>query len=230
MLVQAQKLIDGGLERADMVGSGFITSEGQIRWINDCYAELYDVILRCNEDDYVSYPPLQFTVSSGDLSNDLPADFFKMVGLDKQFGGKWVEIRKFSFNRRNRLKSSFLYTARTFVPAIRYRIVGNKILFDSQDDASGTYQLWYIPVPPEVTNVADNFSIESRSHRQFIELSFAIKALEKEESDVSTLMAERSKLEADILATKINRDEGEPDRISNYDNYENHYSDNDGWY
>lgn len=228
MLVTAQKLIDGGLERADMVGSNFITDQGKLDWVNESYSELYDVILRCNEDDYVNPTPTEFTVASGDYSYDLPTDFFKMIGLDREYGGKWIEIRKFNFNKRNRLKSSWLYTARTLIPAVRYRLLGSKILFDSQDDASGKYRIWYIPVPTVATLTTDNFTIETTTHRKYIETAFAIKCLDKEESDTSKLEMKLAKYESDIMATKKNRDDGEPERIANYDYFENYHGD-EGW-
>jgi len=230
MLLTAQELIEGGLESADMVGSNFITPAGQLRYINQCYGEWYDLILECNQDDFVKNPPTEFTVSSGAVSYPLPSDFYSAIGLDRKFGGKWIEIRSFEFNRRNRLKSSWLYTARTIYPAVRFRVLGQDILFDSQDDAAGDYRIWYTPVPPKASLLTDTFFVEATTHQLYIETLFAIKALDKEESDSSKFEIKLAKLESKIRATKKNRNDGEPEKISNYDRYNDLPNEYDGWF
>ena len=229
MLLTAQELVDGGLELADMVGSNFVTPAGKLRLINQSYAEWYDLILECNQDDFVGTTPTEFAVASGELSAPLPADFYNCIGIDKKIGGKWIELRSFQFNKRNRLKSSYLYTARTLYPSVKFRITGQKILFDSQDDASGDYRIWYTPTPPKATLLTDTFFVETSTHELYINYLFAVKALEKEESSSTKQEMKLAELERKIRATKQNRNDGEPEQISNYDQYNSISSDSDGW-
>lgn len=197
--------------RADMLNSKFVSDEEFNQYLSDSYAELYDLLVSKFEDYYVA-DPLVFTVSSGN-TYPLPADFYKLKGLDRALSGEgdWYTLRPFTFEDRNARRSATRF--RGLYPAIRYRVFGNKILFSPDDQATGMYRMWYIPKYTPLVNDTDEIA-DVIGWEVYLVIDAAIKALQKEESDVSVLMALKAALIQRIDTMAANRDVGEPERVS----------------
>lgn len=197
--------------RSDMQNSKFVSDAEFNQYINDSYAELYDLLVSKFEDYYVA-EPLVFTVASGN-TYDLPDDFYKLKGLDRALSGAddWYTLRPFTFEDRNARRSATRF--RGLYPAIRYRIFGNKIYFSPDDQATGSFRMWYIPRYTPMVADTDTVS-RIDGWEVYIVVDAAMKALQKEESDVSVLMAMKQALIQRIESLAANRDVGEPDRVS----------------
>lgn len=206
-------------QRADMVNSNFVTSTEWVSYINFSYKELYDILVAKFEDYYSTQ--YLFTVSNGLSTAPLPADFYKMRGMDRALGtGEYFTIRPFTFEDRNNRRRAALY--RGLYPSIRYRILGNNLLFTPDDAANGDYRLWYIPRASDL--VLDTDTVDGvNGWEDYIVVDAAIKALTKEESDTQVLMMQKESLMKRIEDMAQNRDAGEPERVtdisaSGYDN------------
>jgi hypothetical protein len=197
--------------RADMQNSKFVSDAEFNQYISDSYAELYDLLVSKFEDYYTA-DPLVFHVDSGN-TYDLPVDFYKLKGLDRALSDSndWYTLRPFTFEDRNARRSATRF--RGLYPAIRYRIFGNKILFSPDDQAAGNYRMWYIPRYTPLVNDTDTVE-DVIGWEVYIVVDAAMKALQKEESDISVIMAMKQALIARIDTMAANRDVGEPDRVT----------------
>lgn len=199
-------------QRADMEGSSFVSDAELNSYINASFAELYDLLTSRFEDYYSS--SLTFTLAGSVSSYALPADFYKLRGLDFQYTApnEWISVRQFNFAERNSLSrnlSRLTYGVRD----VSYRVMGNQILFLPEGSAQGTYRLWYIP---RFTPLASDTDVLAGilDFEEYIVVDAAIKCLIKEESDTSMLMAMKEQLKARILAMSANRDANEPERVA----------------
>lgn len=202
-------------QRADMENSDFIQDAELTTFVNKAYAKLYNLLVKKFEDYFVE-DPVEFSISSGS-TYDLPSDFFKLIGLDKALSGtEYYTLRPFVFEDRNRRRIAD--RLRGLYPQVRYRIIGKKLHFVPDDQATGDYRMWYVPAFSSVKLSADTDTIDTEitnsGWEDYIVVDTARRMLLKEESDVTMLMAELQKMESDIEEEAQNRDAGESDRIT----------------
>jgi hypothetical protein len=210
-------------QRADRVNSNFVTLSEWNTFINQSCFELYDVLVTLYEDMYVA-PALTFQTDGikqlyplpdGVLYNAAPA-FYKLLGVDcgvSNTPNSFVTLKKFTFEARNRYVLPNNSASAMGVFNLKYRLLGSNIEFIPLPSAGQTIQLWYIPrLKPllQETDIIDGVS----GWTEYIVVDAAIKALMKEESDVSGLMAQKQALLERIQSSAVNRDAGMPDTIS----------------
>lgn len=233
-------------QKADRVNSQFITDPEWNTYINQSYFELYDILVQKYGNEYFVAPPAQFLTygsspASGsqfyalpdgitpflaaDGSTFVPKAMYKLLGVDLGIGtnnNAWITLKKFMFISRNRYVYPQLTTNLLGVAGLRYRIVGNQIEFIPQP-ANGQYiQLWYIPRMTTLlqdSDIADGVS----GWTEYIAIDAAIKALQKEESDVTVLALQKQAMLDRIEAAAENRDAGEPETISDTRRYTDLY-------
>jgi len=201
-------------QRADQVNSQFITDAELNNYINESYAELYDLLVQKYSDNYYVAPPLLFQTNGQDLTYDLPEDMYKMLGLDLALSNtldSFVTLNKFQFRDRNK------YAVPNFqsfygVTNMLYCPLGNQILFNVVPSAGQTLRLWYIP---KITYlVSDNDTLDGISGwQEYIIVDAAIKCMQKEESDCSVLLLQKQGLITRIEAAAENRDAGIPAKV-----------------
>lgn len=203
-------------QAADMVNSNFVSETEWNYYISNSYAELYDILVSKFEDYYIA-DPLLVTVNSPEFTFDLPADFYKLRGIDKSLGSgdplsdDWYAIRPFNFEKRNRRAIVDVY--RGFFPIVQYRILGGQIIISPNDQAQGIYRLWYVPKYSALTTDTDEVN-GVNGWEEYIIVDAAMKALRKEESDVSVYMAQKQALLQRIEGMAANRDAGETERVT----------------
>lgn len=199
-------------QRADMENSSFVSDSELTNYINASIAELHDILIQSYGEEYF-ITSTTFSTASGTASYSLPATFYKLHGVDVAINGtEFLTIKKFNFNERNRLTDSAGWTA-TGVPSIRYRILGSSIHFSPVPNAVSTVKLWYTPVATKLSADADTLD-DFNQYSEYVITDAAIKMLQKEESDVSVLMAQKQALLQRITYASQNRDAGESEAIS----------------
>jgi len=214
-------------QRADMVNSEFVSDSEWNSYINQSYYELYDLLVQKYGNDYYVADPHTFTTDGVNDSYALPSDFYKLLGVDLQLGisqDSWVTLKPFNFAERNRYAVPNLQSFYGLTN-MRYRLRGMLKLWLTPFPAGGqNLRLWYVPRLTELsddTSEADGVS----GWTEYIICDAAMKALQKEESDVSVLMAEKQALIARIEAAAENRDPGSPQTVADTQTA----SDMDGW-
>lgn len=208
-------------QRSDMVNSDFISTAEWNSYINQSYFELYDLLVQKYGDDYFVAEPVEipmdgssylYPLPDGTLYSGAPA-FYKLLGVDLQLvnngsPGTFVTVKPFSFQDRNR------YAVPNFqsfygVTNLRYRLQGNNLWLTPTPASGQTIQLWYVPRLTQL--VDDDDTVDGISGwTEYIIIDAAIKAMQKEESDVSVLFAQKQAMIQRIEAAAENRDAGNP--------------------
>lgn len=209
-------------QEANLQNSKFITLPEWNFYINQSYYELYDLLITTYEDYFVA-PRLMFQTDgnqkydlpNGNNYNGAPA-LYKLYGVDLGLSNStnaWVTIKKFDFIQRNRYVFPQITSTFLGVFNLRYRVIGNQIMFIPAPSGGQYIGLWYYP--RLTTLLADNDVMDGFSGwTEYVILDAAIKALLKEESDASALMARKEAIKLRIEAAANNRDAGQADYIS----------------
>lgn len=219
-------------QKADRVNSQFVTDSEWNVYINQSAFELYDILTTRFEDYNVAPPALFQTTGNSDQyalpdgitpfidssgSPIVPPPFYKLLGIDMGLAlgdNAWVTLHKFNFISRNRFVYPNLTSTYLGVFNLRYRVMGNNILFIPAPSGAQFLRIWYVPRMTQLlkdTDILDGVS----GWTEYVVIDAAIKALQKEESDVSVLMVQKQAILDRIETTASNRDAGMPDTISN---------------
>ena len=196
---------------ADMENSKFVSDSELLSIINDSAKKLYDILVNSNEDYNTIIVP--FTISSGNTST-LPADCYKVRGIDYQYSGDWIPLKRFQFSERRN------YNPRAHIIDIKYRLIKDTIYVLPEDRASGSYRLWYVPELPDLALDADTIDGKN-GFEEYVILDSAIKCLMKEESDTGQLEQALNKALNRVTLMAQERDYGGPDKVADVRPYNN---------
>ena len=192
-------------QRADMTNSAFLTDPEWNTNINSAAAELYDILVSVAEDYYTTSATI---TTSGDTAT-LPSDFYKLVGIDYTLGSQLTPMDPFVF--RDRLLYQNMNQS-----ILRYRLVGSSLKF-LPTPPTQSMTLWYVPAFQKLVDDADTFN-GVNGWEDFIVCDAAMKALMKEESDVSAIMADKAGIEKRIRNMAPNRDQGRAEAVTDVSN------------
>lgn len=179
-------------ERTDNVGVAFLSDAEWLRLINSSYQELYGLVVQKFGNDYFT----QTTAGGVTLTTDgttflypLQTNFFKLLGVDLYLANShWSILKPFTFAERN--------------------------MFGPQSVPRAGQTLRYFYVPRWTPLVNDTDTVDGvNGWEEYIVADCAIKALAKEEADVSVHMATKAALLQRIEAEAENRDAGQPFNI-----------------
>ncbi len=220
-------------QRADRLNSPFVTMPEWNFFINQAMFELYDLLITSDEDYYTA-TPAQFNTNGSQYIYPLPdgvtsfintagnsfaaPPFYKLKGVDlgiNSANNAWVTVKKFMFESRNQYvypnSSSTIYG----VFNMQYRLIGNsQIEFIPTPSGNQPIRLWYIPRLASLLADNDLTNIGISGWLQYVICRAAKYALDKEESDTTKLDSELIFLKQRIEQTAVNRDAGQPDRIT----------------
>lgn len=203
-------------QRADMLYSKFVSDPEWNTYINQSYFELYDLLITLFEDYYITGPVTLAT--SGSQMVPLPSDFYKLMGVDgfpaSPSSNALVTLQKFDFISRNNYIYPQLSNTLLGVFNPRYRVVGNNLMLIPTPPAGQSMNIWYIPKLTQLLQDTD-ILVGISGWSEYVLVDAAIKAMQKEESDVTVLMLQKQQLLKRIEDSAMNRDAGQPDTISN---------------
>lgn len=213
-------------ERADMESSQFVTNDELNFYINQSIAELHDMLVQSYGEDYY-VKNVSFNTSANQEAYDLSTvvtddDFYKMRGVDAKLDGDdWFSLKKFNFNERNKFQNFGVWDY-LGITNVRYRVLGNEIRFIPLPDSSIEIRLWYIPQSTRLSSDTDTYN-DFNGWIEYVIVDCAIKMLNKEESDVSVLLAEKQLLKRRIEEVANNRDAAEPESVQDIHAENNNY-------
>jgi hypothetical protein len=185
------QIITRARRKADMENSEFIGDEEALDLFNESYTELYDLLVSSFEEYYVK-DNVFVNLIAGQSTYDLPADFYKGVGVDYQL---------------NVTGTGYL-TLKPFTEAERNGLTGVMATIQA-----GTVKLRYIPAPKIYTDLSEEVDGISGWETLMV-TSMAISMRIKEESSTNDLELQYAKLMKRIEVLKQNRDTGMPARIN----------------
>lgn len=199
-------------QRADQEDSTFVTDSELTSYVNSSIAELHDILVQAYGSDYF-LAETSFTTVADQNSYSLPADFYKVRGVDIRLNGSdWFTIRKFKFNERNKYSDFGAWTL-LGVSAARYRVMGSNIRFTPSPDGAYEVKLWYVPVATKLVADTDELS-DYNAYSEYVIVDAAIKMMLKEESDASSLYQIKRDLKKRIEEAANNRDASEPESVT----------------
>lgn len=225
-------------ERADLVGSGFISDAEWLRYVNGSCAELHDLLIGAFGADYkVQSTAGGYLVTTDGLTSyyALPADFYKLLGADLLISGSgesgtWQNLKPFNFSERNRYTGAGAsnYPGRT---NLRYRLNGSNLWLQPLPVSGLTVRVFYAPLLAALDGtggVADTFAGFS-GWDEYAIVDAAIKGKVKAEEDPSALMAQKQALLQRIAAAAENRDAGSPATVVDVTGYGRFEDGPEGW-
>jgi len=215
-------------QRADRVNSPFVSTAEWNTYINQSLFELYDLLVTAYGEEYFAAPVLTFTTVGNTQFYPLPNGinysaapaFYKLLGVDlglnqsAQPNNGWVTVKRFNFIDRNKYFYPNTQSTIYGVFNMQYRLVGNQIEFIPAPSANQPIRIWYIPRMEMLLQDTDITTSGISGWIEYIITDAAIKAMQKEESDVSVLMLQKGVLIKRIEASSMNRDAGQADTIS----------------
>jgi hypothetical protein len=206
-------LITETRQRADMQNTQFVTDVEITTYLDKAYRKVYNHIVAKYSAIFVSEASIP-TVNGVD-TYDLPSDFYRLLGVDIVSGSRSYTLRPWSLNERNRTAFGFL------TQPFRYYLKGQKIVLKPEPRAPDTLRIIYVPAPPALTgatqiNCFDGFD-------EYIVIDAAIQCKQKEESDVSILMAQKQEcLDQIINVYGIGQDDGFPQSVTDVSRVNEH--------
>ena len=214
-------------QRADMEDNYFVSDLEVQTYINAGIAELHDLLIQTYGQDYYVSSKTFNTAASKDTyplndtsstENIAITNFYKLRGMDAKLNGSdYFTLRPFSFNERNLRQEGSLSNV-LGVANLRYRLVGSNVVFSPVPDANTEIRIWWVPTAQQfsVANPATATDVfeDINGYAEYVVIDAAIKCLQKEESDVSILYAQKKDMKRRIEEAANNRDAGHPLTIS----------------
>jgi hypothetical protein len=230
-------------QRADLVNSGFVSTQEWNSYITQSAFELYDLLVTAYEDYYLA-PPALFLTNGNNTDYPLPdgitsflhisgesfvaPPFYKMNGVDVGLSNNnnaWFTLQKFNWNDRNNFVYPQLNSTILGVFNMSYRVMGSKIQFIPVPSANQYIRLWYIPrmkQPLADTDILDGIS----GWTEYVIIDAAIKAMQKEESDCTVLGLQKAAIIKRIEDSAANRDASVADTITDNRSIGSRYGNN----
>lgn len=180
-------------QESDQVNSGFLSASEWTTNINKSLTEIYGLTATVYGADYYYQTPntgYLFTTDGVSEYFNLPADFFKLLGIDVLYGAanQWVGLKPFAFADRTKFSA-----INSPIPA-----------------AGQQLRVFYIPRVTPLVAAGDAIpdALSMNGWDEYIVVDAAMKALAKEESDVSVMGGRKQALIERINAEAENRDAG----------------------
>lgn len=221
--------------RADQINSNFLSLAEWNSNINQSLYELYDLLIAAYGEEYFLSDPAQFTTNGSTQTYTLPdgvtsftngltgatgyiaSACYKLYGVDLGVNNGpngWVTVQKFNFIDRNKFFYPNTNSTMYGVFNMSYRLKGNSIIFIPLPSGNMPVRVWCVPRMTQLIADTDCSVIGFSGWLEYVIVDAAIKAMQKEESDCSALMAQKEALRKRIEAMANNRDQGMPDTIS----------------
>lgn len=208
MSVTLTNLIARVRERADMVGSTFVTdaTNSLYAFINEANAKLHGMLVDAMGEEYISSTATLTTVV-GQSDYAVPAGFYKLYGVGLPWQGDMRSLERYVRAERN-----FYRSLRGGDTVPRYSLIGTNIRLYPAPSTVMAGEILYAPEATLLTSGSDTVSYPNGWER-FIVLDAAIQCLAKEESDTRTLASERASVVKEIELAKESRDLATPMRV-----------------
>ena len=218
-------LMSRSRQRADMEDNNFVTDSELVDYINAGISELQDILIQeYGEDYYVKSKDFTTTADkdtypindSTSTENINITDFYKLRGIDAKLNGsEYFTIASFNFNERNLFQNVSSWSL-LGLTNVRYRLVGGNLIFNPKPNGATAVRFWYIPTAAQFSSSTDTTTKwdDINGYAEYVVTFAAIRMLQKEESDVSVLMAQKAELTQRITNAAANRDADNPLTIS----------------
>lgn len=217
--------------KCDQLNSNFLTTDEWNININQSMFELFDILTRKDGENFIIASP--YTISTTGAKNyalpDGSASFaqsgvtppavYKVLGIDCGVAvgnNAWVTLPRYNWIDRNKFIYPQLQANALGVFNLAYRQMGNSLYFIPNPSAGQYIQVWYVPIMTMLLQDTDMLGFSISGWDEYVVTDAAIKAEIKEESfELANLLgAQKAALLERIEETASNRDQGQPNTIS----------------
>jgi hypothetical protein len=178
-------------------------------WMDESYAELYDLLVSANPDWFMDTDTV--SVVSGTASYALPTTLHTLVGVSMPIGSISVPVRRFNYSERTSRQ-----TGPTDKQETRYRMKGSNIIFKPTPNFSATVTLDFIPVATLIADISGNFD-GINGWEEYIVADVCMKAAMSDEEDYRPFATLKASARARIMDMAPTRDSNEPDTVRDVD-------------
>lgn len=216
MIVTIQTITDSAIDLADMRNSQFIDQSGiagteLIRYANMAYKDLYAQIVLSHEHYFtIPYP---IAVVGGQDTYPLPADFYKLNGVDLQINQnenqQILTLQNLQFLERNKYRAGLGLGYSVWGQVLKYLVVGLNIQFVPFPTQSSQINLWYTPNPVTIVSLNQSINIPPGGD-EYMSLYIAAMCASKEESDPVPFNTKRLEVLDQMRNSFKDRDQGCP--------------------
>lgn len=208
------ELILAARQRADMEASEFVGDAEAVDMLAASWHELYDLLIEAYGENYFEIRQL-LTFTAGSPGLDLtsldtgtePKQFYKLVRVGFVSGEADIALERMD-NRSDRSTTRASWDA--WDPP-RYSVEGMLVRWHPVPSSTVQVNLSWIPLP-DVLADGDTLPQQAQPWEEFLIVDWAIKAMQKEESDVSMLMLRKDQI-TERIRKMAPRDIGTPDKI-----------------
>lgn len=193
--------------------SGFVTdtSTSIDAFINEGIELLHDKLVEAYGSDYVEKSSAFTHTINTDVS--LPADFYKLLGVDLNYQGGVLTLSPYNRRERNSYRNAGTFGL-AVLPGYKLSsvggIAGTGALRLLPSPASGTTGvIWYSPTATTLVAPGDTVNFPG-GWEKYVVIYAAMQCLAKEESDTSFLQGQLAMLDAKFQSIMENRDVGAP--------------------
>lgn len=180
----------------DQSNSTFLTDAELTTWINAAYKEGWDLFVEAAEDYGIN--SVTFTISSGNTYAIVATDFYKIRGLDYSLGsGNYDTVMPVAWSERNRNGSR------------SYKLMGSTLYILPTDLATGTYTLWYVTKPADLTS-GDSIVDYNGVVQKYIVEDVSARIRAKAEEDPSPHVQAKAAIIDRLRRLAAGRDQGAP--------------------
>lgn len=205
MATTVQNIIDGVKWQADLQQGGRLANADLIPEIDAAYKEAWEAIV-AEYDDYFIKKVTDFAIVGGVGANTYQitaTDFYKLKAIQPQRGATFAPP----------LPTHTLNEAGA-VAELSYRLAGDLVYFEPELSCAGTYRLWYVYTPPDLTLTSDTIVDLNGAVKMFIRDAVATRAvLREEDSDVATMEKLRDRMMGRIARMAAHRNAGRGKKV-----------------
>jgi hypothetical protein len=216
MIAEAKKL-------SDMENTQFITDAQWAEWFNHAYLNLRRKLANTFEDyNTTSY---DFSTTSGTADYSVPTGFLKLRKVFRVLDSGTSSEREIPLTRMNWNQGSLnRYTTESRM----YMLRGSNLRLWPMPQSALDYRMYYVPAPTTLTATSTDVEFEF-GFDEFCIWDAVVKAKTAEESDPSVALAERNRLEFEIIGDGQNRDSTEALQVQDVVYNQNQFLDDRLW-
>ena len=190
------------------IRSVYVSDSDLTDWINSAIKDLYDQIISVNQDYFVRVSD-NISVVSGTDKYSLPHDFADLLRVEVlyQSPSDWRPLERFNLSERS--NSNLNTPTKLFW---RYRVMDDFIYLAPTPAESGTLRLWYVPVPPTMSDDAETAEFIF-GWDEYVVCDCLERHANKEESDATPFTTKKFQTLERILSRAKSRDLGNANTI-----------------
>lgn len=198
-------------DRTDTENDPHITDAQITRYLNQAGTVLYGRLLQKRGDQYFQ-TRTTLTTSAGGETTNLPAAFFKLLGMRWSHGSQqYTRVCSMELPEFLRRQMFGMQWARD--SEVRYMIEQGVVRWFPVPQGVYSVELWYVPCWTDLSADGDTFD-GINGWEELLVLEAAIKVQRKRERDTNELERDRAWLSGMVDALQDTRDYGEPQRVT----------------